>query len=138
MPIKMQIIVLNCHASYSKFFIWKLNLMHGSVVFRLVEHLTHRPQSTHTWLKPNLTYWTMLVSWNKQHQFRVARHSSVDPLAPTIKGPWVQIPSTTSTLFSIWNWIVIDKDENKQKDSGIGRFLKKNISFIKVFERRLS
>ena len=47
-------------------------------------------------------------------------------LAPSIPPPRVRVPSTPSTLSSIY-WIVkCGKGENKQKEAGIGEFFKKN------------
>ena len=52
-------------------------------------------------------------------------HSSMDLYVPSILPPQVQVPSTPSMLPSIY-WIVYcGKDENKQKEAGIGHFLKK-------------
>ena len=64
------------------------------------------------------------------------RHSSVDSSAPTILTPWVQIPSTTSMVLS---FIVVmidlscEKNKNKQKEAGLGPFLKKNFKPLKPF-----
>ena len=52
------------------------------------------------------------------------RHSSVDSSTPSILPPWVWVPSTPSTLLSIYIWFEsCRKDENKQKEAGIGPFL---------------
>ena len=53
-------------------------------------------------------------------------HSSVVSSAPTILRPQVRIPSTPSMLYSICIEIVMrKKNENKQKEAGIGPFFKK-------------
>ena len=56
-----------------------------------------------------------------------SRHTSVDPSAPTILRPRVQIPCMTSTLlfiqFKIELWC--GKDNNKQEEAGIVTYLKK-------------
>ena len=49
--------------------------------------------------------------------------SSVDLSAPTILLPRVQIPSKTCTIFSILFDLWSEKDENKQKEAGIGNSL---------------
>ena len=54
-------------------------------------------------------------------------------IASSILPPRVQIPSTSSKLLLIYIWIAaLGKDENKQKEAGIGSFLKKNTRCIKV------
>ena len=56
------------------------------------------------------------------------RHSSVDLSAPSILPPQVRIPSTSAMLLSNYIWIVTCiKDENKQKEAGIGPFLTKKM-----------
>ena len=57
--------------------------------------------------------------------FAQCRHSSEDSSAPSILLPQVRVPSTPSTLLSIYIWIEsCGKDKNKQKEAGIGPFLK--------------
>ena len=68
--------------------------------------------------------------------------SSVDLSAPTILQPWVQIPSTKSTLFSFEIELWCEKDGHKQKEAGIGQYYKKCIAVellikAKVFLFRL-
>ena len=61
-------------------------------------------------------------------------HSSVDLSSPSILPPQVRVPSTPSTLFSIYIVQIVylsfelecEKYENKQKEAGIGPFFKKN------------
>ena len=66
------------------------------------------------------------------------RHSSVDLSAPSILPPRVRVPSTQSNLLSIYIWIVsCGKDENKQKEAGIGPFLKKRIPDALLFGSRV-
>ena len=71
-----------------------------------------------------------------------SRYSSVDSSAPSIMLPRVRVPSTPSTLFSIYIVQIVylsfelecEKNEkNKQKEAGIGPFFKKNkyIYFIR-------
>ena len=52
------------------------------------------------------------------------RHSSMVLSAPTIlRRPWVRIPSTPSTLFQfVLLKLYREKNENKQKEAGIGPF----------------
>ena len=60
-------------------------------------------------------------------------HSSVDLSAPSILPPQVQVLSTPSMLVSIYIVQIVylsfelerEKKENKQKEAGIGSFLKK-------------
>ena len=62
------------------------------------------------------------------------RYSSVDLSAPSIMPPWVRVPNTPTTLFSIYIVQIVylsfelecEKNENKQKEAGIGLFLKKS------------
>ena len=55
------------------------------------------------------------------------RHSSVVSSAPTILRPQVRIPSTPSMLFQfVLLKLYRENDENKQKEAGIGPFLKTN------------
>ena len=62
----------------------------------------------------------------------------MDSSAPSILPPWVRVPSTPSTLFSIYIVQIVylsfelecEKNENKQKEAGIGPFLKKNVLSI--------
>ena len=50
-------------------------------------------------------------------------HSSVDSSASSILLPWVWVPSTPPTLLPIYIWIVsCGKNENKQKEAGIGPY----------------
>ena len=50
--------------------------------------------------------------------FKGCHHCSVDLSVPSILPPWVWVPSTPSTLLSIYIWIVsCGKDENKQKEA---------------------
>ena len=52
------------------------------------------------------------------------RHSSVNSLAPFILPPWIRVPGTPTMLLSIYISIVsCGKDENKQKEAGIGPLL---------------
>ena len=56
------------------------------------------------------------------------RHSSVVSSSPTILQPRVWIPSTPSTLFSNCTIAILfelEKNETKQKEAGIGPYLKK-------------
>ena len=61
------------------------------------------------------------------------RHSSVDSSAPSILLPRVRVPSTPSTLFSIYSVQIVnlsfelesEKYEIKQKEAGLGPFFKK-------------
>ena len=56
-----------------------------------------------------------------------SRHSSVDSSLPTILRPWVRFPSTPSTLFQfvlLKLLLRLEKNENKQKGAGIGRYFK--------------
>ena len=67
---------------------------------------------------------------------------AVDPSRSTILQPWVQIPSTKSTLFSFEIELWCEKDEHKQKEAGIGQYYKKCIAVellikAKVFLFRL-
>ena len=58
-------------------------------------------------------------------------HSSVDSSARSNLPLWVQVPSTPSTLLSVFIWIVSCwKDENKQKEVGIGPFFKKTQKWL--------
>ena len=58
-------------------------------------------------------------------QAEIGRHSSVVSSAPTILRLWVRIPSTPSTLFQfVLLRLQHEKDENKQKEAGIGPFFK--------------
>ena len=67
-------------------------------------------------------------------KFKGCRHSSVDSSAPSILLPRVRVPSTPSTLFSIYIVQIVnlsfelecEKNKNIQKEAGIGPFLKKN------------
>ena len=54
---------------------------------------------------------------------------SLDLSAPSILLPRFRVPSTPSTLLSIYIWIVsCGKDENKQREAGIDPFsFKKNL-----------
>ena len=66
------------------------------------------------------------LSRKKQWDKEGCRHSSVDSSAPPILLPWVQVPSTPSTLLSIYIWIVsCGRYEIKQKEAGIGPLPKK-------------
>ena len=53
-------------------------------------------------------------------------YSSVDSSTPTILPPWVRIPCTPSTLLSSIVKFVLylscEKNENKQKEAGLGPF----------------
>ena len=53
---------------------------------------------------------------------------------PTILRPRVCIPSTTSTLFKFVFELWWEKDNNKQKEVGIGPFFKMEASFFPVSE----
>ena len=67
------------------------------------------------------------VSFIEFKIYRRCRHSSVDSSLPSILPPRVQVPSTPSAFLSIYIWIVsCGKDENKQKEAGIGQFFEKN------------
>ena len=59
----------------------------------------------------------------------VNRHSSVDSSAPTILPPQVRVPSTRSMILSLTVKFVLylsrEKNENKQKEAGLGPFFKK-------------
>ena len=67
--------------------------------------------------------------WCKQGR----RHSSVDLSMPSIQPPCIRVPSTPSMLFSIYIAQTVylsiefeyEKNENKQKEAGIGPFLNK-------------
>ena len=64
---------------------------------------------------------------------RGIHYSSVDSSAPSIMLPRVRVPSTPSTLFSIYIVQIVylsfelecEKNKNKQKEAGIGPFFKK-------------
>ena len=64
-------------------------------------------------------------------------HSSVDSSVPYKLLPQVQVPNTPSMLFSIYIVQIVyssfelecEKNENLQKEAGIGRFFKKIILF---------
>ena len=71
--------------------------------------------------------------WNvKNNCIWGCRSSSVDSSAPSILPPLVWVPSTPSTLFSIYIVQIVylsfelecEKNKNKQKEAGIGPYLK--------------
>ena len=71
--------------------------------------------------------------WTKNLIKMGCRYSSVDSSAPSTLPPRVRVPSTPSTLFSIYIVRIVylsfklecEKDENKQKEAGNGPFFKK-------------
>ena len=73
-----------------------------------------------------LFYWhSLTLKWHS------SRHSSVDQCAPTILRPRVQIPTTPAMLLSIYISIVwFEKYENRQKEAGIGPYLKMTFKHI--------
>ena len=62
--------------------------------------------------------------WSLNKVKLCVRHGSVVSSAPTILQPPVRIPSTPSTLFSIFMQLWWEKNENRQKEAGIGPFKK--------------
>ena len=67
----------------------------------------------------------------KKWRFLGGRHSSVVSSAPTILRPWVRIPSTPSTLSSIYLLkLYPENNENKQKEAGFGPFFIKKLTHI--------
>ena len=48
------------------------------------------------------------------------RHGSVVSSPPTILQPWARIPSTPSMLFQFVLKLQQEKNENRQKEAGIG------------------
>ena len=73
--------------------------------------------------------------------FTGCRHSSVDSSVPTILLPWVRVPNTPTTLLSFIvfvPYLSCVKNENKQKEAGIGPYLKKpiftDLAILQYFE----
>ena len=70
--------------------------------------------------------WELWLTYIRQS--RRCGHSSVDSSMPSILPPLVWVSSTPSMLLSIYIWFVsCRKDEDKQKEAGIGRV---NISLV--------
>ena len=64
--------------------------------------------------------------------YKGCRRSSVDFSVPTILLPWVQVPSTPTTLSSFIVTFGLnlssEKNENKQKEAGYGPFKKNTVT----------
>ena len=74
-----------------------------------------------------MMYWaTLKIPGNETIKVEGGRRSSVVSSVSTIMQQWVRIPSTPVKLFSIGIIeIVMRKAQKKQKEAGIGPFLKK-------------
>ena len=66
--------------------------------------------------------WRQVGNYEEQCSHKNWIHSFVVSSAPTILQPWVRIPSTPSTLFSICD---VKKTKINEKEVGFGPYLKK-------------
>ena len=87
----------------------------------------------------NFIHWRVLIKnvdgnvCCKDYTSEGCRHSSVDLSTSSILPPRILVPSTPSMLLSIYIWFVsCRKDENKQKEAGIGPF-KKDYTYFRLF-----
>ena len=86
-------------------------------------------------MSPNITDNFVRIFIPTNFQILVSRHSSVDSSALLILLLRVQVPCTPSKLFSILKVYLsleleCEMKENKQKEAGIGPFLKKNFQIL--------
>ena len=67
--------------------------------------------------------WHRLLLARTKKRISGCHHSSVDSCAPSILPPWVRVPSTPSTLLSIYIWIAsCGKDKKNKMRPGLAHF----------------